>query len=772
MSKKETDEEEEKESISVINPKKIGSNQKDIRTKKNKANDKSRIKVYKNKLNDVINNVRSGNSNKEKKNNRSSSNKQAVYVTIIKGVSKAWNSKDHLFQITCFYQFIIIYLEIVFHLLTFQSINSKILLPILFAIPAGAILGFTNVIFGKQLNKVLIWIFTTALCLIFCTQLVYNYVFKTFLSFYSVGIVGGDVLEFFDQIIAAIGSNLLGILVLCIPLIFLKILMKKNLIDMNKKPFRPQVTVLTCFVAVQFIGVLILPIYGKGAYSPYDIYHKTWIQEMSMEQLGVLTSTRMDVKRLITKEGGPSLETGLFLNGNPQKAGAGVKDSNSIQSSDKHGKENRTKKQPTSVPTPTPIVIDNSPNMLEIDFETLAKTETNERIKTMHQYFASAEPTKKNKYTGMFKGYNLIMLTAEGFSPWAVDKEITPTLYNLTQEGFVFENFYTPLWWASTIDGEYVACTSLIPKSGVISFYKSGSNAMPFTFGHQFRKIGYSTRAYHNHTYNYYKRHISHPNMGYDYKGVGNGLVVTESWPESDLEMIEVTMPEYINDQPFHTYYMTVSGHMNYTFYGNRMSTKNKEAVDHLPYSMEAKAYIACNIELDRALERLIDELEAKGIADKTVIALSTDHYPYGLEKDKIDELAGHKVEENFELYENYFILWSGSMKKPIVIDKPCSSLDMVPTISNLFGLAYDSRLYMGKDILSDSDPLVIFSNRSFITDKVMYNSKTKEITKLTEEELPTDYISKMNKIVNNKFLISESILDEDYYSYILSELK
>ena len=111
-------------------------------------------------------------------------------------------------------------------------------------------------------------------------------------------------------------------------------------------------------------------------------------------------------------------------------------------------------------------------------------------------------------------------------------------------------------------------------------------------------------------------------------------------------------------------------------------------------------------------------------------------------------------------------------MKKPIVIDKPCSSLDMVPTISNLFGLAYDSRLYMGKDILSDSDPLVIFSNRSFITDKVMYNSKTKEITKLTEEELPTDYISTMNKIVNNKFLISESILDEDYYSYILSELK
>lgn len=154
------------------------------------------------------------------------------------------------------------------------------------------------------------------------------------------------------------------------------------------------------------------------------------------------------------------------------------------------------------------------------------------------------------------------------------------------------------------------------------------------------------------------------------------------------------------------------------------------------------------------------------------MIALSADHYPYGLEKDKIDELAGHKVEENFELYKNQFILWSGSIKKPIFIDKPCSSLDIMPTLSNLFGLSYDSRLFMGKDILSDSPPLVIFSNRSFITDKVMYNSKTKEIIKLSEEELPEDYISTMNKIVNNKFLISESILDEDYYSYILSIIK
>lgn len=415
---------------------------------------------------------------------------------------------------------------------------------------------------------------------------------------------------------------------------------------------------------------------------------------------------------------------------------------------------------------------DMSPNILPIDFETLIATEKDDTIQKLHSYFASQTPTNKNEYTGMFAGYNLILITAEGFSPWAVDEHITPTLYQLTNEGFVFNNFYTPLWWSSTSDGEYVACTSTIPKSGVLSMYASGSNDMPFCLGNQLNKLKYACYAYHNHTYTYYHRDVSHPNMGYQYKGVGNGLEVTKTWPESDYEMMVETVSEYVKQEPFHVYYMTVSGHMNYTFIGNSMAYKNRAVVKDLPYSEEAKAYIACNVELDRALQYLIEELKKAGVAEKTVIALSADHYPYGLEKSKIDEIAGYEVEENFELYKNYFILWNAGMKESIVIDKPCSSLDILPTLSNLFGLAYDSRLLMGKDILSDSSPLVMFSNRSFITDEVMYNSTNGEITYLTEKELTQEEISNLNKVVKNKFAISTSILEQDYYSYLRSYLE
>ena len=356
----------------------------------------------------------------------------------------------------------------------------------------------------------------------------------------------------------------------------------------------------------------------------------------------------------------------------------------------------------------------------------LAETE-DETLKNMHMYFAGRPATQKNEYTGKFAGYNLIFLTAEGYSHYAVDQTLTPTLYKMTHEGFNFTDFYNPIWGVSTSDGEYVATTGLIPKEGVWSLFHSGTNAMPFAMGNQLRQIGYKTTAYHNHTFDYYDRNISHPNLGYDYKGLGNGLVVRETWPESDIEMVDVTTPEFINDQPFHTYYMTVSGHMFYNFDENFIAYKNQDLVKNLPYTENGKAYLATQIELDRALELLLQRLEEAGVAEKTLIVMSADHYPYGLEKNEIDDLAGHVVEENFELYKSSLIIYAKGMQ-PEVVSRPVSSLDIIPTISNLMGLEFDSRLLMGVDIFSTSPPRVIFENRSFITEIGRYNSETESV--------------------------------------------
>ena len=191
--------------------------------------------------------------------------------------------------------------------------------------------------------------------------------------------------------------------------------------------------------------------------------------------------------------------------------------------------------------------------------------------------------------------------------------------------------------------------------------------------------------------------------------------------------MMEITVDRYIDSQPFHTYYMTVSGHLLYTFTGNSMASKNKAFVENLPYSSNVRAYLATQVEFDRAMEYLLSRLRETGIADKVLIAISADHYPFGFQPEEINELAGYTVDSTFELYRSQFILYVDGMEKPLVINKPVSSLDIIPTSANLMGLEFDSRLYMGHDLISDNQPLVIFvDRRSFITEKGRYSSKSK----------------------------------------------
>ncbi len=195
-----------------------------------------------------------------------------------------------------------------------------------------------------------------------------------------------------------------------------------------------------------------------------------------------------------------------------------------------------------------------------------------------------------------------------------------------------------------------------------------------------------------------------------------------------------------------------------------------------MPYSESVKAYLAAQIELDRAMEYLLEYLENSGIADKTPIAISSDHYPYALTYEEIEELNGDPVEHNFELYRNAFILYTQSMS-PVTIDESTSSLDILPTFLNLMGLEYDSRLLMGRDVFSNSDPLVIFSNRSFLTDQGKYDTKTGTFTSFSSgmdsDSIRNDlYRKRISNSVNAKFHYSSKILELDYYSKVFKTSK
>lgn len=664
-----------------------------------------------------------------------------------------------------YFPVVCLFSELILRLCVYREFPEGTMAAAVFALAFGCIWNLLTLCFPAVLNRVFHYLGLMVVALYGSVQLIYFTVFGRFFFFRLATGVGTDVWEFRQQIFHTIAARWYGIVLLFVPLVL------RIVLDIRGMGFR-KLSVKAALVSagggmVCYLGFLTLLFAGgKALYSGWNLYFHEWEAMLGTQRLGFFVAAGKDVRNSLF--GGDDDLTELLVHITPTPV---VKEESPTPVPTPVVKE-EDPEEPTGLPTATATPTPTPQQFHELyDFAKLAEEEENEKIKTLHTYFAGQSADPENEYTGMFEGYNLIMLTAEGFSPWAVDKELTPTLYRLTHSGFVFENFYTPLWYTSTSDGEYVACTGLIPD-GANSMTRSAKNDMRFAFGRQFAKEGYLTLAYHNHSYSYYHRDQSHPNLGYTYKGIGNGLVLESNcWPRSDLEMMQATLPEYIDKGPFHVYYMTVSGHMEYTFIGNSMATRNRDVVKDMPYSDNARAYLACNYELEKALTYLLEQLEEAGIADRTVIALSADHYPYGLEKQYIDELAGHTVEENFELYKNYFILWSAGMKETITVDKYCSSLDIAPTLANLFGLSYDSRLYVGQDIFSDREGLVIFDNKRFLTDTVAYNTANGNSEPINGAVVTKEYLEERLREVKQKFTASKGILVNDYFSY-LPELK
>ena len=643
------------------------------------------------------------------------------------------------------------YAEIVFHITEFKNVSA--LFPVLFAIPAGILAGTVCNLCPEKIARILRYVIYAAVAVLFGTQIVYFHSFQSFLSWSLLG-MGGDVFtNFFKTILLAVWECMIPILLLFLPLVGLFFLHKRMCTKRKfdwKKPVISAVLMVVTYVLV----VLCLPLAGKGDHSAYANFHNNWVLDLSMEKLGVMTTTRLDVEYLFT---GEVLQDVVPDSEDDLPVLVTLPEENKDQAD---ATEPEVEKSYEEIYNVIP----------GLDFKTMAETETNKKTKKIYEYLAGLEPTKKNEYTGMFEGYNLILITAESFSPMGIHEELTPTLYKLANSGFNFTNYWT-MNPSNTTNGEYSNLTGLIPDTSKPksngSFVYSIKNTMNMNIANWFNAQGVFTRAYHDHTASYYKRNKTHPNIGYQSFEGKSQIGGLSGWPESDLIMMQNTVEDYINEDWFHTYYMTVSGHHNYRFGGyNTIADKNKSLVNDLDMGTAAKAYLATHIELDKALEYLIGELEKAGKLDKTVICITTDHYPYGLTDSQYKGMLGHSIQYGgLERYESDLIIWNSAMET-VEIDKPCCQVDVLPTLLNLFGFTYDSRLYSGTDILSDTYGLAMMSNQSFVTDKIIYNTRYEKVYYLDENwEMPEGYLDSYIQIVKNRFSIASNILNQDFYA-------
>lgn len=639
------------------------------------------------------------------------------------------------FKIILWWSFLIIYLEIIYKFFIMKDLlTTNTFSVVLFSIPWIIIFTIITSIFNEKVNKILTIVFSFLIVLITLAQIVYYNFYNSMFSFLSLTTGTGQVMQFYVMIASVIARIWYIFAIILIPYI-LFLIFKNKLFDFKKNNLKFLISYLLIFI-LSFLGiVLVISKNNEGFYSLKRLIFKTHAPMLTIDKTGLFTMEMIDIERYIFGFNEEIYSEQINVNNEEEK-----------------------------VPE---VKIEY--NTTDIDFDKLINDETDDKIKSMHVYFKNTAPSNKNEYTGMFKDKNLIFITAEAFDTIAIDEKLTPTLYKIANNSFIFKNYYQPLYPVSTSDGEYMNLNSLIPKEGVWSFKQTSKISMPYGIGNMFNKEGYVSYGFHNHNYNYYDRQKSHKNIGLKYYGCGNGLekkMNCKHWPNSDKEMIDATTSYYIDKDKFMTYYMTVSGHLNYNFSGNNMAYRNKNKVKNLKYSTAIKAYLATQIELDKSIEKLLQVLEEKGKLNDTLIVIAPDHYPYGLTTKQMNEISTIDRNDKFEKFHTTLIMYNPNIEKTVV-DKVISSLDILPTIYNLYGLTFDSRLLMGRDIFSNNEHIVILSDRSWITDKGKYNSVTKEFTSTTNEKIEKDYIDRINMIVNQRYGMSSLIIDNNYYKKI-----
>lgn len=651
---------------------------------------------------------------------------------------------------------VFIYFEVLLRLFTGTGVFQHLIYPVFFGMAAGFFCTCLTSLFPDKVNRIISIVLLLTMTVLFITECLVRNTFQVYMTLGSIRSgAGGVVTGFGGTLAGAIFRGLLIIVIFLIPTVLYILFGEKKVHAWQyQMSFQPIVLLVSAFF-------LIIGSFTAAHGATRKTYTDHYEFNNATEMFGLLTSLRLDIKN-----GGKTAEL-VLLEEEEAEAEAAAEEAAAIEAAKHEGY-----------------------NELKVDFDQLLEESENDTQRSMAKYIKSKKSSNKSDYTSIFEGKNLILICAEAFSDTVISEELTPTLYRLVHNGFYFSDYYQPTWGGSTVTGEYSFVLGLIPTNGVECMPDTIGKNLYFTMGNQLRRQGYYSRCYHNGEYDYYDRDLTHENLGYDkYLGSGNGLeVLTGGEYSMDETMFETTMNTYLDQQPFSIYYMTLSGHCTYDATDERV-TRNWDTVTSVigeDHEDKTLYYYCYQYELEKAVKVMVEKLEKAGIADDTVICLTADHYPYGLsasatfgnDEDYVSDLYGYPIRDDFDRDHNTLIIWSGCLENEYQdlvceISEPTYSLDILPTLSNLFGVPFDSRLMIGRDVFSNLEPLVVWNDYSWISAKGRYNSANGKFTPAAgETNVEQSYIERVNQEVANKISFSGKLIAEDYYTRFMDAVK
>lgn len=371
-----------------------------------------------------------------------------------------------------------------------------------------------------------------------------------------------------------------------------------------------------------------------------------------------------------------------------------------------------------------------------------------------NDYF-SAGQTPTNAYTGAIAGQNVITVMLESCDMFFIDEKYTPTLYRLAHEGLNFTNFYshnkTDYSEASFILGNYPERSQLNLQemyAEAETWFEDDARVggmtdlYGFSLPQTMKANGFKTASYfHLNTGAYYKRNVTHKSFGFDglyfaeesddysayeqqfyrktlNKTYKSSYEYVRNWSLPESWFLEKNIDAFlpVDSQPFFSFMTTINAHGGYQnsrltpmsrYYYDSIDDKDFKAIKNERYYDKFKVGLSMVMTLDDSIRYLLDELDARGLADNTTLVFYADHNAY------IDGLA-YDIKGNGSLLDPAvyqvpaFIYAPNGGLKGIKNDKFTCAFDLAPTLLNLLGIPYNDRYYIGYDAFTDDTSVII----------------------------------------------------------------
>lgn len=428
-----------------------------------------------------------------------------------------------------------------------------------------------------------------------------------------------------------------------------------------------------------------------------------------------------------------------------------------------------------------------------------------EKAKAFREYYASNEnKNEKNKYTNIFKGKNVIVIHAESMQTFLLNtsfngEEVTPTLKKLASEGLYFSNFYAQDSVGTSSDSEFTFNTSLMPTTSGTVFVNYWDREY-ITIPKLLKEQGYYTFSMHGNNGSMWNRNVVHPKLGYDYffnyskdfeldEKLGLGLT-DKSFFRQAVPKIKKISEE---NQNFYGTLIMLTNHTPFNDKGKAYSdfevdykyeTINEETgeteIVSAPYMEGTKLgnYFKSAHYADEALNQFIEDLDAAGLLDNTVLVIYGDH-DAKLKKSEYDRFYNYDPKTNrllsaddpeykkvdfyqYELNRKVpFIIWTKDHKYKEEVQTVMGMYDVLPTLGNMFG--FHSSYALGHDIFSVDENVVVFPDGNWLTNKMYYNAQKGAWLSLhADEPVSIDYTNYYTKHAEDVISISDSIIIYD----------